>query len=38
LCNLAQKAAKKFASLGYPVKEMAGGFTEWEKKKYPIEK
>ncbi|MBX9977497.1 MAG: hypothetical protein K2X98_04560 [Alphaproteobacteria bacterium] len=29
-CNLAAKAAKKFASLGYPVKEMVGGFDEWE--------
>jgi rhodanese-related sulfurtransferase len=38
LCNLAQKAAKSFASLGYPVKEMAGGFEEWKKHKYPIEK
>lgn len=38
LCNLAQKAAKKFASLGYPVKEMVGGFDEWKKRKYPVEK
>lgn len=38
LCNLAQKAAKKFASLGYPVKEMVGGFDEWKKHKYPVEK
>lgn len=38
LCNLGQKAAKKFASLGYPVKEMVGGFDEWEKKGLPIEK
>ncbi|MBY0292856.1 MAG: rhodanese-like domain-containing protein [Alphaproteobacteria bacterium] len=38
LCNLSQKAAVKFASLGYPVKEMVGGFAEWEKEKYPIEK
>jgi len=34
LCNLAQKAAKKFASLGYPVKEIAGGFKSW-KETYP---
>ena len=38
LCNLSQKAAVKFASLGYPVKEMVGGFAEWAKEKYPIEK
>jgi rhodanese-related sulfurtransferase len=38
LCNLAQKAAKKFASLGYPVKEMVGGFDEWKASKYPVEK
>lgn len=38
LCNLAQKAAKKFASLGYPVKEMVGGFEEWKAHDYPIEK
>ena len=38
LCSLAQKAAKKFASLGYPVKEIAGGFEEWKEHQYPIEK
>jgi len=38
LCNLAQKAAKKFASLGYPVKEMVGGFEEWKAEKNPIQK
>jgi rhodanese-related sulfurtransferase len=38
LCNLAQKAAIKFASLGYPVKEIVGGFEEWEKHKLPIQK
>lgn len=38
LCNLAQKAAKKFASLGYPVKEMVGGFYSWKEDGYPIEK
>ncbi|HUX80630.1 MAG TPA: rhodanese-like domain-containing protein [Alphaproteobacteria bacterium] len=38
LCNLAQKAAKVFASNGYPVKEMVGGFEEWESDKYSIEK
>ena len=38
LCNLAQKAAKKFASLGYPVKEIKGGFDAWKERDYPIEK
>lgn len=32
LCNLSQEAAKKFASLGYPVKEVKGGFKAWQKK------
>lgn len=38
LCNLGQVAGKKFASLGYPVKEMKGGFQEWKKRRYPVEK
>ncbi len=38
LCNLGQKAAKKFASLGYPAKEMKGGFQSWKDHKYQIEK
>lgn len=38
LCNLAQKASLKFAKLGYPVKEMKGGFEGWEEHKYPVEK
>ncbi|MEI8296273.1 MAG: rhodanese-like domain-containing protein [Alphaproteobacteria bacterium] len=38
LCNLSQKAAKKFAMLGYPVKEMKGGFDDWKAHKFPIEK
>ncbi len=37
LCNLSQKAAKKFATLGYPVKEMKGGFKAWKNHHYPIE-
>lgn len=37
-CNLSQKAAKKFASLGYPVKEVVGGYASWKDHKYPIEK
>ncbi|NQY42645.1 MAG: rhodanese-like domain-containing protein [Legionellales bacterium] len=36
LCSLAQKAAKKFASLGYPVKEMKGGYKSWKEHNYPI--
>lgn len=38
LCNLGAKAAKKFAQLGYPVKEIKGGFKSWEEADYPIEK
>ncbi len=38
LCNLAKNAAIKFASLGYPVKEMQGGFQAWKEKGNPIEK
>ncbi|MEM7174975.1 MAG: rhodanese-like domain-containing protein [Chlamydiota bacterium] len=38
LCNLSQKAAKKFASLGYPVKEIKGGFKSYEEHSYPVEK
>jgi len=38
LCNLGQKAAKKFASVGYPVKEIVGGFEEWKNEGNPIEK
>lgn len=37
-CNLGQKAAKKFASLGYPVREVVGGYASWKDHKYPIEK
>jgi rhodanese-related sulfurtransferase len=37
LCNLSQKAALKFARLGYPVKEIVGGFEEWKNHQYPIE-
>lgn len=38
LCDLAKQAAIKFASLGYPVKEMQGGFNSWKEKGNPIEK
>ena len=37
-CNLSQKAAKKFASLGYPVKEVKGGFEAWKDHDYPVQK
>lgn len=37
LCNLSQKAAKKFATLQYPVKEIVGGFQAWKNLNYPIE-
>jgi rhodanese-related sulfurtransferase len=38
-CNLAPKAALKFASLGYPVKEMIGGYSAWTANaKNPVEK
>lgn len=37
-CNLAHRAAKKFASLGYPVKIIRGGFDSWKERGYPIEK
>ena len=37
-CNLGQQAAKKFASLGYPVKEIMGGYEEWKREGYPVEK
>lgn len=38
LCNLAKNAAIKFASLGYPVKEVVGGFDAWKQKGNAIEK
>jgi rhodanese-related sulfurtransferase len=34
---LAQKAAKKFASLGYPVRELVGGYEGWVEGKFPVE-
>lgn len=37
-CKLAEKAANKFASLGYPVKIMIGGYTSWKEHKYPLKK
>ncbi|HEY0696096.1 MAG TPA: rhodanese-like domain-containing protein [Kribbella sp.] len=36
-CNGAHKAALEFAKLGYPVKEMIGGFEYWAREGLPIE-
>ena len=36
-CNLSQKACKKFASSGYLVKEVKGGFKSWQDHNYPID-
>lgn len=35
--TLSEKAARKFASLGYPSKDMIGGFDSWEEAGYPVE-
>jgi rhodanese-related sulfurtransferase len=37
-CHLAAKAAVEFASRGYPVIEMEGGFEAWQGNELPIEK
>jgi rhodanese-related sulfurtransferase len=37
-CKLAVAAAVEFASAGYPVVEMEGGFEAWERSKLPIAK
>ena len=37
VCHLAAKAALKFATKGYPVMEMDGGFKAWEEMKMPVE-
>jgi rhodanese-related sulfurtransferase len=36
-CNGAHWAALEFAKLGYPVKEMIGGFEYWAREGLPIE-
>ena len=36
-CNGATKAALEFARLGYPVKEMIGGFEYWAREGLPVE-
>lgn len=37
-CKLAAAAAVEFASAGFPVVEMEGGFEAWEKNELPTEK
>ena len=36
-CNGAHKAALEFARLGYPVKEMLGGFEYWAREGWAVE-
>ncbi|GAA0612182.1 rhodanese-like domain-containing protein [Kribbella sandramycini] len=36
-CNGATRAALEFARLGYPVKEMIGGFEYWAREGLPVE-
>jgi len=36
-CNGATKAALELAKLGYPVKEMIGGFEYWTREGLPVE-
>lgn len=36
-CNAGAKGALEFAKLGYPVREMIGGFEYWAREGYPIE-
>ena len=36
-CNGATRAALEFAKLGYPVKEMIGGFEYWTREGLPVE-
>lgn len=38
LCDLSKKASLKFASAGYPVREIKGGFAAWKESKYKVEK
>jgi len=37
LCHLAANACLEFASKGYPVMELEGGFTSWEEGGFEIE-
>jgi rhodanese-related sulfurtransferase len=36
-CHLAARAALAFASQGFPVMEMEGGFAAWKENKLPVE-
>lgn len=36
-CNGATKAALEFATLGYPVKEMIGGFEYWAREGFAVQ-
>jgi rhodanese-related sulfurtransferase len=36
-CNAATQGALRLAQLGYPVKEMIGGFDYWRRSGYPVE-
>lgn len=36
-CNGATRAALAFAALGYPVKEMIGGYEYWVREGYPVQ-
>lgn len=35
-CNAGAKGAVEFARLGYPVREMIGGFEYWVREGYPV--
>ena len=37
VCRLASQAAMFFASHGYPVMELDGGFEQWKLHEFPIE-
>jgi rhodanese-related sulfurtransferase len=36
-CNGATRAALEFATLGYPVKEMLGGYEYWVREGFPVQ-
>lgn len=36
-CNGATRAALEFAKLGYPVKEMIGGYEYWVREGFPVQ-
>ena len=37
-CQLSASACREFAENDYEVKELIGGFEEWKKKDFPIER